>query len=399
MASGVPVRPGKPPRVALCFGTYPPDRNGGADFLEHFAASLAAANAHVTVITSVGSRPGREQVSEGVTVLRVVDDWTLGRRGRHALARANRAIVEEQADLIHVFFPDSVLQARYQLPFLIGAGRIPLVSTFWGLALGRRSPVTLKLESLSLIARSRLLSSHDPTYLRILERVAARRPIAWLPVGNNLRSGPCEDSATIRARHGITNDSPLLAYFGQLDETRGIEELMHALAAIRPQTDARLVMIGSAGRPQRYAEQASSMAAYERYVRLPERLGVADAVTWTEYLPDAEAAALLGSADLCVLPYRRNSLGRSALASALDLEVPVVLAGSAHGIEPLRADTHVARVPPGDAESLASTVLDLLQDDARRERLRAGAREAARFFAWPRIAQLALDMYARVLSS
>jgi hypothetical protein len=43
--------------------------------------------------------------------------------------------------------------------------------------------------------------------------------------------------------------------------------------------------------------------------------------------------------------------------------------------------------------------VDLLLDDARRERLRSGAREAARLFAWPRIAALALDMYTRVLST
>jgi glycosyltransferase involved in cell wall biosynthesis len=351
------------------------------------------------VITSTGTRPEREQVSDHVTVFRIVDDWTIRGRGRCALARVNRVIIQEQAEIIHVFFPDSVVQSRYQLPFLIGAGQVPLVTTFWALGLGRRSPLSVRLESLMLLARSRVLSSHDPTYLRMLKRVAARRPVAWLPVGNNLKFGQREDPMKIRGRYGITGSSPLLAYFGQLDETRGIEELMQALALIRPRTDARLVMVGSAGRPKRYAQYASSQEAYKRYLRLPERLGVADAVTWTEYLPDAEAAGLIQSADLCVLPYRRNSLGRSALATALELEVPVVLAGSDAAIKPLCAEKHVAQVPSGDAETLASTLVDLLHDDARRERLRSGAREAAALFAWPRIAGLALDMYARVLST
>jgi glycosyltransferase involved in cell wall biosynthesis len=385
--------------VAVCFGTYPPDRNGGADFLERFSDSLAAAEVQVTVITSTGTLPEREQISDHVTIFRIVDDWTIRGNGRSALARVNRVIIQEQAEIIHVFFPDSVVQSRYQLPFLIGAGQVPLVTTFWGLGLGRRSPLSVKLESLLLLARSRVLSSHDPTYLRKLKRIAARRPVAWLPVGNNLRLDQRKDPRKIRRRYGIPDASPLLAYFGQLDETRGIEELMQALALVRPRTDARLVMVGSAGRPERYAQYASSQEAYERYLRLPERLGVADAVTWTEYLPDAEAAALIQSADLCVLPYRRNSLGRSALATAFELEVPVVLAGSDDAIEPLRAEKHVAQVPSGDAETLASTLVELLHDDARRERLRSGAREAAPLFAWPRIAGLALDMYARVLST
>jgi hypothetical protein len=55
-------------RVAVVFGTYPPDRNGGADFVARFAEALAGRDAEVHVLTSAGRGPEREEVSEGVTV-------------------------------------------------------------------------------------------------------------------------------------------------------------------------------------------------------------------------------------------------------------------------------------------------------------------------------------------
>jgi glycosyltransferase involved in cell wall biosynthesis len=97
-----------------------------------------------------------------------------------------------------------------------------------------------------------------------------------------------------------------------------------------------------------------------------------------------------------VLPYRRNSIGRSALAAALELGVPTVLAGTAETIAPLVPGEHVAAIPPRDPQALAATIGRLLFEPGQLERLAAGARRAAPFFSWPRIAATALDVYERV---
>src|SRR5207244_4009679 len=123
-------------------GTYPPERNGGADFLARFAAALGAAGADVHVLTSPSAAPEREQPAPGVTVHRAVSDWSLRGAGR-----ANRLLAETEAELVHVLFPDSVLRDRYRLPVLLGAGRLPLVTTFWNLGLGPRSPARVRFEA------------------------------------------------------------------------------------------------------------------------------------------------------------------------------------------------------------------------------------------------------------
>jgi glycosyltransferase involved in cell wall biosynthesis len=310
------------------------------------------------------------------------------------LRRASR-IVEQEADILHVFFPDSVLQTQYQLPALMAARRVPLVSTFWNLGLGRRSPLPVKLEAAALLARSAVVTSHDPRYLAALRRLVGwARPVEWLPVGNNVGPGTGEPRQAVRARHGL-GDEPLIGYFGGLDETRGLEDLFEALSRIRSSSDVKLVMIGSGGRPERYEAHEHAASAYRKYTELPRQLGVEDAVLWTPYLSDDETASLLAAVDVCALPFRRNSLGRSALAAAFAVGVPVVLGGRPVDVVPLVDGVHVALVPPGEPERLGDALRAVLGDPDLRARLRRGATEAARWFAWPVIADAAVDVYER----
>jgi glycosyltransferase involved in cell wall biosynthesis len=391
-----------PTRIALCFGTYPPEHNGGSDFVANFARALVADGLQVLVLTSPhDGAPEQEEETPGLRVARVVEDWrALTRGGRASLQRANRVVAHEGAQILHVFFPDSVIEARYQLPAALGLGRVPLVTTFWNLGLGSRSPATVRLASLALLARSRVLTSHDPGYLRLLERVSLRRPVLWLPAGSNIPANgqPTVSLERLRQRAGLDPRARYLAYFGQLDATRGVEDLFVALAGMRKRDDVRLLMVGSAGRPERYRDGgAETWAEFLRLRSMPDALGVQEAVVWTDYLPGDEVAALLSLADCCVLPYRRNSVGRSALAAAFELGLPTVLAGTAETVAPLRPGRHVVLVPPGRPDELASALTQLVDDPKERERLAAGAREAARLFAWPRIAAAARGAYTRAL--
>jgi glycosyltransferase involved in cell wall biosynthesis len=375
-------------RVAICFGSFPPERNGGADFVARFGRALADAGCAAHVLTSASCAPEHEAVTSGLTVHRVIERWTL-RTGRPSLRRATSVLAGERIQVVHALFPDSVLQARYQLPALLGLGRIPLVTTFWNLGLGRRSPVAVRCEALALLARSRVISTHDPRYLAVLRKlVLGTKRVRWLPVGSNF------DAVAARPRR---NGPFTLGFFGQLDFTRGVDTLFEALARLG-RTDVRLRMLGSAGRPERYASDPAALAEFERLRALPERLGIADAVEWTGFLADDEVSRELAALDLCVLPYRRNSLGRSALAAALEARVPVVLGGRPAYVSPLRPGEHVALVPPDDPTVLANTLARLLDDPDERSRLAAGATRGAAFFAWPRIAETALELYREALA-
>jgi glycosyltransferase involved in cell wall biosynthesis len=368
--------------VAVCFGTFLPERNGGADFVVRFAAALVRSGARVHVVTSRGMGPEREEAAEGFVVHRIVDDWTF--RGVAASRSRVRGMLEaERADVFHVFFPDSVVGRAYQSAAFLAPRRTRLVTTWWNLGLGRRSPPLLRLGSAALLARSRVLSSHDPSYLAALHRlVLGLKPVELLPVGSNFLP-----------KDRRRRDGPFtLGFFGQLDFTRGVDTLFDALARLsRP--EVRLVMLGSAGRPERYGGDPE----FARLLALPSELGIDQQVEWTGFLSDEEIPQALADLDLCVLPYRRNSLGRSALAAALEAGTPVVLGGRADRVAPLVPGEHIALVSPDDPQGLADTLARLIDDDDERARLAAGARRAADLFAWPRIAETALDLYRRAL--
>ena len=371
-------------RIAICFGTFPPERNGGSDFVARFAPALAAAGCDVHVFTSpAAGAPELEQPRHGVTVHRLVQDWSWP-GGRESLRRLDDVLRAVEAQVVHVFFPDSVVGRRYQLVSLIGRGRLPLVTTFWNLGLGRRSPLPLRLAAAGLLARSSVVSSHDPSYIAALRRLLLqRKPVRWLPVGSNFE-------AAERRRTG----GPLtLGFFGQLDFTRGVDTLLEALALLR-RPEVKLVMLGSAGRPERYEDDGE----FRRLLALPATLGIAGQVEWTDYLSDEEVPQRLADLDLCVLPYRRNSLGRSALAAALAAGTPVVLGGRADRIGPLVAGRDVALVAPDDAAGLAAELARLIDDSDERKRLAAAARQAASLFSWERIARDALALYREALA-
>jgi glycosyltransferase involved in cell wall biosynthesis len=359
------------------------------------AAALAERGDEVHVLTSAVAG-AVEQRDGPVRVHRVIRDWSLSRRERH---RANALLRSTEIDVVHVLFPDSELQDRFLLPAALGFGAVPLVTTWWSLGLGRRSPAGVRIESLALLARSSVLTSHDPRYLRVLRRLRAGRRAEWLPVGNNLRQdGALPGREEARATVGLEPDVAWLGYFGQLDATRGAEDLFAALALAREDRDVRLVMIGSAGRPERYASEPSSAQYLARILEIPKELGVAAAIRWTDFLPDQHVLLYLRAVDLCVLPYRRNSIGRSALAATLEVGTPVVLGGSPEWIAPLVPGEHVALVPPASPHELATVLLDLLDAPKRRTALAEGASAAARFFAWPAIAETAASAYRTAAS-
>jgi glycosyltransferase involved in cell wall biosynthesis len=384
-------------RVALCFGTYPPDRNGGSDFVERLATGLVEAGNEVLVVTS-GTDTDPQVLAPGLAVFRGVGDWSGSAAGRANRRQVAELLRSAGTEVLHVFHPDSVIQDEFDLPSRI-AGTVPTVTTFWSLGLGRHSSRRMRLQSLRLLLQSRVISSHEPGYLRALRSLTlGRKPVEWLPAGNNVgaRTGAPETRVQLRSRLGL-DGSANLAYFGQLDETRGIEDLFAALKTLRQTRDVRVVMVGSAGRAERYGQTTRSDEALRRYLELPSQLGIGDAVSWTDYLPDAEVVDQLLAADCIVLPYRRNSIGRSALATALALGRPTVLAGMPETIKPLRPGVHVELVPPADPSALAATLARLLDDPQQLDRLAQGAGRAAELFTWPRISAAAMDSYRKAV--
>ncbi len=178
-------------------------------------------------------------------------------------------------------------------------------------------------------------------------------------------------------------EGPVILFFGLLRPYKGLDVLLEAFRSVR---DAELWVVGREMMPleplQALAEKAPGT------VRMLPR-----------FITDCEIPALFRRADIVVLPYREIEQS-GVLYTAIAFGKAIVLS-SVGGFTEV-AERHGAGrlVPPGDAQALADTLNDLLENPAERDRLAAQAAQAAAGpFSWDRIAAQTLALYESLLDA
>jgi len=229
------------------------------------------------------------------------------------------------------------------------------------------------------------------------ERALAAWGVAALcriPIGSNISAHEptAAELAAARAALGLSPGDLLLGYFGFLNETKGADTLIDALA----QLDGRhhLVFIGG----QTGASDPTNNEAFLRGLRgRITALGLDGRVHWTGFLRPEGVSAHLCAADLMVMPYRDGvSLRRGTLMAALAHGRPLITTQPAEPSAEFRHGDNMWLVAPDDPAALAGAIGTLAADEPLRVRLGVGARALAAAFAWPSIAAAAADFYAEV---
>ena len=103
-----------------------------------------------------------------------------------------------------------------------------------------------------------------------------------------------------------------------------------------------------------------------------------------------EAASLLAAPSL-----GGESFGM-VLTRAFSCATPVVASDIEGYAQVADHDETGILVPPGDVDALAAALVELLEDEGRRQRLGAAAREAAKEYSWDRIGRQLLEIYERL---
>ena len=166
-------------------------------------------------------------------------------------------------------------------------------------------------------------------------------------------------------------------YVGRLHRQKGVDTLVRAVPLLPPDVPVTLAGDG----PER--------AALEK---LAARLGVADRVRVTGFLPHRQVPELLAGAAVAVLPSRYEELG-TALVEAMAAGRPVV-ASAVGGIpELVRDGVDGLLVPPGEPVALATAVRALLADPQLAARLGSHGRDRVAEHDWARLAARVLEIY------
>lgn len=154
-----------------------------------------------------------------------------------------------------------------------------------------------------------------------------------------------------------------LVYLGRIDERKGIDLAIEALARL-PEATLRVVGTGD----QEHLAELRALAA---------RVGVERRVEFAR-APREELPRIVAEADALVFPVRWREPWGLVPLEAMAAGTPVVASGRGGSGEYLRHERNcLVFDPDAGAEALADAVARLADDQALRERLREGGRETA----------------------
>ncbi len=176
---------------------------------------------------------------------------------------------------------------------------------------------------------------------------------------------------------------PLLVSWSRLRRYKSLDVALAAFARVRARLPrARLLLMG------RGPDEA-------RLRRLARRLGVADAVEFTGWMPWDDLVRTLHRAHVFLNPSPKEGWGLTVVeANACGL--PTVASDRPGLRDSVRDGETGFLVPYGDAEAMAAAALRLLEDRELWRRQSEAARRWARRFTWEDCARRSLDLFTAV---
>jgi asparagine synthase (glutamine-hydrolysing) len=198
------------------------------------------------------------------------------------------------------------------------------------------------------------------------------------------RMRPVEADDELRRGHRY-----LLAYLGVMGPQDGVDLALHAMHHIvhtRGRTDVGLTLIGD-------GDAAPALR------RLAEDLKLGDHVTFTGRIPDAAVAGILSTAVVGLCPDPRNPLNDvSTMNKTMEYmayHLPVVAFDLIE--TKVSAGPAALYAEPNRASDFAEKILELLDDEPRRDRMgQAGRRRVEEHLAWRCQVPAYLGLYAEL---
>ena len=238
-----------------------------------------------------------------------------------------------------------------------------------------------------------VMSEHSSRFLQDVFRVPSRK-IDLIPHG--IPNLPFAEPASYK--DSFSTGKTVLLTFGLLSPNKGFESVIQALPHILSRHPDVVYIIAGATHPHvrrregdRYRLQLEALA---------KDLGVGqNVVFYNRFVSPQEMAALVGSADIYVTPYRYETQAVSGtLAYALGAGKAIISTPYWHAAE-LLGDGRGALVPFEDPAAIADTAIELLDNDAAREAMRKRAYLYARHMVWGQVAQSYMRVFARACAN
>lgn len=387
-------------RILMLSWEYPPRIIGGISRVVYdLAQMLGAQGNEVHIVTCLDQGALEEEQDKYVNVHRVRSydlstmnfiDWVL---------QLNFAILEQciklvgstgRFDIVHahdwiVAFAARVLKASCGIPLIS-----TIHATEWGRNWGIHNEVQRYISSVEwwLTYESwKVIVNSGYMYNEVCE-VFHLPPdkVRVIPNGVDLDKfrGYVRDS--VFRRNFAADNEKIVFFIGRLVNEKGAHILLDAMPKILTYySDVKLVITGKGPQLDFLRNKAASM-------------GIEDKVYFTGYISDDILSKLYMCVDVAVFPSLYEPFGIVVLESMV-AGVPVVVSDAGgigeiveHGIDGMKAYA-------GNPESLADSILEVLHNPVRAEKMKTRAMEKLhRQYDWRHLSELALKTYEEVVN-
>jgi phosphatidylinositol alpha-mannosyltransferase len=370
------VRRTGPLRIGIC-APYDLGRHGGVN--SHIRAQAAALRqlGHEVSVFGASSAPLRDgEVSLGSCVSMVIGNTETGfGADPRSWRRVREFFRVRQFDVVHMHEPLMPLVPW----FVLWQSTAPVVATFH----------TYREQGHRWYPRYRRI--FEPMMRRVRVRLAvsdaARRTVSphfpgeYEIVPNGIDVNRFARPAT--RPQDMPPDHPHVLYVGRLEPRKGVEHLVHAMAAVqRAGSSARLVVVGDG--PDRKDLEASA-----------RRAGIA--ATFVGRVPDDALPGYYRAADIVCSPALGDESFGLVLLEAMAAGRPIVATRIAGYAELLEGRGLARLVDAGDAAGLAREISNLLEDPDEASGLATRAAARAWEYDWSAIANRLDEIYRGVI--
>jgi glycosyltransferase involved in cell wall biosynthesis len=357
--------------------TTHPEGGGSERYIERIAADLVADGCEVEVLCSRHPGVPRTLRRDGITFRHGGGRWTVY---ASALGRLLKQRLSGQA-------PDVVIDVHNGVPFfarlIAGCPVLVLVHHVhreqWGVVFGRA------LAAFGWWLESRI----SPRIHRGCQYVAVsdvtRKELVELGVAEDAIAVVHNGTRPVPEGQPPRDAEPSLVVLGRLVPHKRVEHAMEAVARLRSTWPGlQLRVIGEGWWRTELEAEA-------------ERLGVADAVTFTGFIDEPTKEHLLARSWLMLAPSVKEGWGLMVVEAA-GHGVPAIAYRSAGGLAESIQDGVTGLLVDDDVDQLVEATRTLLADDTHRETLGEAARDHVSHYSW-RTASTSMHLLLRRAAS
>lgn len=375
-------------RIGIVTGEYPPMQGGVGAYTAILAQKLAAHGQDVHLFSTQAAHDDTFPITNRLA------GW-----GFNSLPAVKKWALTARLDVVNIQFQTAAFGMSPWIHFLPDYLRsIPVITTFHDLRYPYLFPKAGPLRNwivmhLARTSRGLIITNHEDD--QRVQHLPHRRMI---PIGSNIigEISGAFDIASWRRQVGAGDKDFLLAYFGLINRSKGLNHLLSSVAALREkQIPVRLLIIGGVAG----TSDPTNTAASAEIQQAISELELEDYIYQTGYVDDVQAVgSYLKASDVVVLPFMDGaSFRRGSLMAAIHYGCCIVTTQPNVLVPEFVAGNNMLIVPAGDPAALAQALLELHENVALRQRLRQGAGQLATRFDWQNIVADYIDFFETLL--